>query len=93
MGPQLYLILALAATGPATYGYMWVKQQIVVKQAYDSGKKVGAEQAAVAINAASRDRVTQFEQGQREAEPVPADKQRLIELCKRSASCRANKTQ
>lgn len=93
MGPQLYLILALAATGPATYGYMWIKQQIVVKRAYDDGKRVGAEQAAAEINRASRERVTRFEEGQREAEPVPADKKRLIELCMRSASCRANKTQ
>ena len=93
MGPQLYLILALAIATPATYGYMWVKQQVLVSNAYENGKKVGAEQAAAAINKASRERVTQFEEGQREAEPVPADKQRLIELCKRHASCRANKTQ
>lgn len=93
MGPQLYLMLALALSGPATYGVMWIKREIAVKHAYDNGKKVGAEQAAAAINAASRERVTKFEEGQREAEPVPADKQRLIELCKRSASCRANKTQ
>lgn len=91
MGPQLYLMLALAATGPATYGVMWIKREIAVKHAYDSGKRVGAQEAAAAINEASRQRVASVEEGERTAEVVPADRAKIIEICKRSASCRDRK--
>lgn len=33
LGPQLYLMLALALSGPATYGVMWVKREWAVSSA------------------------------------------------------------
>lgn len=89
MGPQLYLILVLAAATPITYGYMWVKQQVVVKRAYDDGKTVGREEVAAATAATSRERVASVEEGIAEPVVIPAERQKLIELCNRSASCRS----
>ena len=88
MGPQLYLLMALAAGIPATYGVMWVKQQIAVKHAYADGKRVGAEQVAATVAKAARERVAAVERGEREAETVPVEKAKIVDLCKRSASCR-----
>lgn len=88
MGPQLYLILALLAATPATYGYMWVKQQVLVSRAYEAGKRVGAEEVAAATNTKSRDVVAKVEEGEREAPVISPEKAKIIELCKRSASCR-----
>jgi len=88
MGPQLYLILALVAAVPSTYGYMWIKQQVLVTRAYESGKKVGREEVAAATNTKSRDVVASVESGEREAPIVDPARQKIVELCKRSASCR-----
>lgn len=88
MGPQLYLILALVAATPITYGVMWVKREIAVKEAFNEGKKVGAETVAATVTKSSRETVTAVEEGERTAPVVSADRQKIIDLCKRSASCR-----
>lgn len=88
MGPQIWLILALAASGPATYGVMVLKQHRIEVAAYASGKAAGAQMVAAATTASAQETVATVEQGERMAEVVPADKQKIIDLCKRSASCR-----
>ena len=91
MGPQLYLILALAAALPATYGVMTVKRQIAVSHAYEVGKRVGEETVAAATTKAAREIVTAQAEGEAAAAPVPADKAAIIALCQKSASCRERK--
>ena len=93
LGPQLFLILALVAAIPATYGTMWVARERAVKAAYESGKRVGAETVAATTTAASRERVAAVEEGERAAPAVPVEKQMLIDLCNKSASCRSRKRQ
>jgi len=88
MGPQIYLILALLAATPATYGYMWVKQQIVVKRAYADGLRVGAEKAATAVNIASGERVAAVQEGERTAPVIPEDRAERIKKCATQSSCR-----
>ena len=89
--PQLYLILALLAAIPATYGVMAVKRQIAVSHAYEAGKRVGEEIVAAATTAKAREIVTAQAEGEASAAPVPADKAAIIALCQRSASCRERK--
>jgi len=89
--PQLYLILALLAAIPATYGVMTVKRQIAVSHAYEAGKRVGEEIVAAATTAKAREIVTAQAEGEASAAPVPADKAAIIALCQRSASCRERK--
>lgn len=92
-GPQLFMILALVAAIPATYGTMWVLRERAVKVAYENGKRVGAEQVAATTTAVSRERVAAVEEGERAAPVVPAERQMLIDLCNKSASCRSRKRQ
>jgi hypothetical protein len=90
-GPQIYLILALAAALPATIGVMTVKRQLAVAHAYEAGKKVGEEIVAATITAKAREIVTAQAEGEASAAPVPADKAAIVALCQRSASCRERK--
>lgn len=91
MGPQLYLMLALALSGPATYGVMWVKRERAVVAAYNKGVTAGKEQAAAAVTQSSRETVSQVDAGERSAQPAPADLKKRQELCNRMASCRDRK--
>jgi hypothetical protein len=91
MGPQFYLIVVLAAAIPATYGTMWVKREWAVSAAYKQGKIDGAGAVAAKTTEAATETVKAVEAGERSAEPAPADKTKLIELCNRSASCRDRK--
>lgn len=88
MGPQLYLMLALALSGPVTYGVMWVKRERAVAVAYDKGHKAGAGSVAATVTEKASNTVAAVDAGEREAPAVSADRQKLIELCKKSASCR-----
>ena len=90
-GPQLYLILALAAALPATIGVMTVKRQLAVAHAYEAGKRVGEEIVAATITAKAREIVTAQAEGEAAAPAVPADKAALIALCAKSTSCRDRK--
>ena len=90
-GPQLYLILALAAALPATIGVMTVKRQLAVAHAYEAGKRVGEEIVAATITAKAREIVTAQAEGEASAPAVPADKAAIVALCQRSASCRERK--
>jgi hypothetical protein len=91
MGPMAYLCIVLAAAVPVTYGTMWVKREWAVSVAYDKGKTDGAGTVAAKTTAAAAETVNAVEAGERAAEPAPADKTKLIELCNRSASCRDRK--
>ena len=91
MGPQVWLIAALFAAIPATYGVMKVKMHAVEIAAYNSGKKVGEETVAAATTKAAREIVTAQAEGEASAAPVPADKAAIVALCQRSASCRERK--
>jgi hypothetical protein len=87
-GPQLYLIAALVAALPVTYGVMSMKREFAVKEAYITGVKAGQDQAAAAVTKSATETVVAVTQGEAEAPTVPPDKVKIIELCKRSASCR-----
>jgi hypothetical protein len=91
MAPQIYLILALAAALPCTYGAMWMKQQIVAKHAYEAGIKVGEQTVAAAVTAKASEIVTAEARGEAEAPAVPPEKVALQQLCNRMASCRDRK--
>lgn len=89
--PQVFMILALVAAIPATYGVMWAKREVAVKAAYETGKRVGTETVAATTTAASRERVAAVEEGERSAPVVPFERQMIIDLCNKSASCRSRK--
>jgi hypothetical protein len=92
IGPQTYLIGALIAALVGTYVVMNIKRdQAIIKAhnvGYSEGHKIGAGAVAAETTASANQTIRDVEQGEREAEPVPADKAKIIELCKRSASCR-----
>ena len=90
-GPQIYLILALVAALPATYGVMWVKRELAVKAAYTQGQSAGAGQTAAATTKAAGKTVAAVAEGEAATPSVPADKAAIIALCQRSASCRERK--
>jgi hypothetical protein len=89
IGPQIYLIAFLVAALPVTYGVMSMKREFAVKEAYKTGVKAGQEQAAAAVTKSATETVVAVAQGEAEAPTVPPDKAKIIELCKRSASCRS----
>lgn len=88
MGPQVYLMLALALSGPATYGVMWIKREVAVHHAYAEGLKVGKSQVAAATTAQAAVIVAEVQKGEAEAPVISPEKAKIIELCNRSASCR-----
>lgn len=87
MGPQLYLILALVAAVPATYGTMWVKQQWAVSHAYRAGQEAG-EAAVSAKGVAAATETADALRAAEAATPLPADKAAIVALCKKRPSCR-----
>jgi hypothetical protein len=92
---QLAVLAVLAVSPFATYGVMKVKMDHAVsradREAYKRGEKAGAAQAATKTLEAAQNTLNRAAEGERMAEPVPAEKQKLIELCNRSASCRDRK--
>lgn len=88
MAPQIYLMIALALTGPATYGVMWLKREVAVHHAYAEGLKAGKAQVAAATTAKSAEVVEDVQKGEAEAPVISPEKAKIIELCNRSASCR-----
>lgn len=91
MGPQVWLIAALFAAIPATYGVMKVKMHAVEIAAYAAGKKVGEETVAAAVTASAREVVAATLAGEASAAPVPQQREAIVALCQRSASCRERK--
>lgn len=91
MGPQIYLMLVLAAAGPAVYGYMAVKQRIVEHRAYAAGERVGMATVAAATTAKATEIASAVAEGEALAPFVSVDKAVLQDLCDRSASCRDRK--
>lgn len=88
MGPQLYLILALVAALPVTYGTMAVKRNWEVRAAYDRGFEAGKGTAsASAVEGATRTAAAE-RQAEIEVKPVDPRREAIIARCKRSASCR-----
>ncbi len=91
MGPMAYLCIALMIAIPAQYGVMKLQQIRHVSAAIEEGKRIGAGSVAAKTTEAATETVAAVEAGERAAEPAPADKSKLIELCNRSASCRDRK--
>lgn len=88
MGPQIWLILALAASGPATYGVMKIQQHRVEIAAYGAGKAVGAQMVAAKVTEKATDTVAKVAEGEASIEPLSPEKAAIIAVCNRSASCR-----
>ena len=86
--PSVYLMLALALSGPVTYGVMWIKQQRAVAAAYAAGKVAGSASISAAGVKGAEETAKARREAEAETPPVPADKAALIKLCKRSTSCR-----
>lgn len=102
MPPTILLMLALAMTGPATYGVMWVKREYAlaaanrerdraVTAARSEGRAAGlAEGRAAGLKAAAE---TKEALATAEVEtPLLPDKAALIKACKTSTSCRERST-
>ena len=97
MGPQLYLILALVAAIPATYGYMKVREVVVVHQARADERNKGVEACNIRVGKIEqenrRSTAKAVDEAERAAGTVTdADDKELAEICKRSASCRSRGT-
>jgi hypothetical protein len=91
MGPQLYLILALAAAVPVTYGTMWLKKEWAVSVAYKQGKADGESAVSAKGVASANDTVAAIRAAEAET-PLPADKAAILALCKKRASCKERGT-
>ena len=95
MTPTIWLILALAATGPVTYGYMKVREVIVVNAAVKAERNAGVvacnSRVAQIGEANKRDVAKAVEEAGRAESLVPdtPEGKELVELCNRSASCRS----
>jgi hypothetical protein len=95
MSPGMILIAILAATGPVTYGYMKVREIIVVKAAVKAERNAGvmACNARVAqIETANKTAVTKAVEEATRAEALVPDTPEgaeLVKLCNASASCRS----
>jgi hypothetical protein len=92
---SLWFAAAAVALPVMTYGYMSVKQAVVVYKAV--GIERQAQQAlchsqlqsvASKVNAAADRTVAEAEAAARAVEPTPTNKAALAVLCKGSASCR-----
>lgn len=90
-GPQIYLILALLAAVPSTYGVMKMKQMRVEVAAFEAGKKVGAETVAATVSKQANDIIAAVSDGEATAPVVSAEKEAIAALCQKSASCRERK--
>lgn len=88
MGPAIYLILALVAALPTTYGVMAVKRNWEVKAAYDKGFEAGKGTASAATVEGATRTASAERQAEADVPPVPAERAAIIERCKRAASCR-----
>jgi hypothetical protein len=88
MGPAAYLIVGLLVMNGATYGVMKLKQIRVAEASWNAGHKAGAGSVAATTTQKAQETVSAVEQGERTAPAVSADRLKLIELCKKSASCR-----
>lgn len=88
MTPMTYVAAVLAVSLPVTYGVMKLKQIRVAEASWNAGHKAGAGSVAAKTTEKAQETVQQVEQGERDAPAVSADRQKLIELCKKSASCR-----
>lgn len=91
MGPMIYLVIALGAALPATYGVLKVKHSWEMKAAYDKGVEVGKGFASTAT-VESATKTAAAERAATDETPLPADKAAIIALCKRSASCKERGT-
>lgn len=87
-GPLLWLVLALAASGPATYGVMVIKQHRIEIAAYDAGKAAGAASVAAKVTERASNTVAHIAEGEASVEPLSPTKAAIIAACNRSASCR-----
>lgn len=92
MAPTIWLILALAAATPITYGVMWVKREIATKAAYDKGYDSGkASVSAATVEGATRTAAAE-RQAETEVAHVSPEREAIIARCKKTASCRERGT-
>lgn len=95
MSPSMWLMLALAASGPVTYGYMKVREIIVVNAAVKAERNAGVQACNTRVaqigEANKRDVAKAVEEAGRAESLVPdtPEGKELVELCNRSASCRS----
>lgn len=95
MSPTMILMLVLAASGPVTYGYMKVREAIVVNAAVKAERNAGViacNSRVAQIEAANKKAVAKAVEEAGRAEALINDTpegRELVELCKRSASCRS----
>lgn len=87
-GPLIWLMLALAASGPATYGVMVIKQHRIEVAAYEAGKAVGAQSVAATVTASATGTANRVAEGEASVEPISPTRAAIIAACNRSASCR-----
>lgn len=98
MTPTVWLVLILALSGPATYGYMKVREIIVVKSAVTAERNKGVEACNVRVGKIESENRRSTAQAAEEAEraagmiPDTPEGKELVEICKRSASCRSRGT-
>ena len=91
MPPSILLCIILAIGMPVTYGVMKVKMHSAVSAAYSKGVRDGKALAAAETTARSMATMRALEAGSDAAPDVPEDKAKIIDLCRRSASCRDRK--
>jgi hypothetical protein len=85
--PVTWLAGAAAVCVGLFFGAVQLRHNAKLAAAHSTGVAVGkAESAATALASASK--TAQAEREATEATPLPADKQAIIELCRKSASCR-----
>lgn len=89
--PLIWLAIVGLLSGPATYGVMKIQELRKWKAAYQLGFDAGKGHSATSTVTEA----TKTAEAIREAEAetvVPVDKQAIIELCKKRASCRERAT-
>jgi hypothetical protein len=85
--PLIYVAVIGWLMALGTYGFQKVQQARQWQLAYDQGLTAGkATTAAAAVESAQK--TLAIEQQAIDTTPVPASKAAIVELCKRSSSCR-----
>lgn len=89
--PLIWLCMVLGLALPATYGTMKVLEASRVQAAYDKGVAAGRSSASTATVAAAT-ATAAAEREATETTPLPANRAEILDLCKRSTSCREKGT-
>lgn len=85
--PLIWLCVALGLALPATYAVTKIKAAWEIQASYDKGVSAGKGMASASTVAAATETASAANEAEA-ATPLPADKKAIIELCRKSASCR-----